>query len=352
MTRIAIMGAGAAGSYIGAFLTREGQDITFIDQWPEHVETMKRDGIRASGSQGDFTVPVKALHLTEAQSLFAREGEPFDIAFVAVKSYDTEWATHFIKRYLKPTGFVVSSQNCMNDELIASIVGWEREVPCVMSHIEVALWEPGHVTRGGEPGRDHGHDVFRVGETNGRVTPRVEHLVNMLSCIDGAKVTTNIWGERWAKLAQNSMGNPVGGISGLGSQGMAQDPRARMLRIHLARETVLVGKALNYNVEPVAGFDADTWARANEGDVFEEIDANLQARRGRVDWHSSMAQDVKKGRRSEIDYMNGYVVRKGQEVGVPTPASAAVVAAMREIDAGRLKPDPYNIDRVLEEAGL
>ena len=342
------MGAGAAGSQIGAFLTREGEDVTLIDQWPEHVEKMKDVGLRASGVQWDFTVPVKALHLTEVQSI----REPFDIAFIAVKSYDTEWATHFIVPHLKPTGYVVSSQNCMNDELIASIVGYEREVPCVMSHIEVALWEPGHVIRGGEIGRDHGHDVFRVGETNGRITPRVEHLVSMLSCIDGARATTNIWGERWAKLTQNAMGNPVGAVSGLGGQGMAQDPRARTIRIHLARETVLVGQALNYTVEPPGGFDAATWARANEGDVFEEIDAKLQSGGGRVDWHASMSQDVKKGRRSEIDHMNGYVVRKGQGVGVPTPVSAAIVAAMHEVDAGRLKPDPSNLDRVLADAGL
>ena len=343
MTRMAIMGAGAAACYIGAFLTREGEDITFIDQWPEHVETMRSKGLRASGSQGDFTVPVKAMHLTEVQGI----REPFDIAFVAVKSYDTEWATHFIKRYLKPSGYIVSSQNCMNDELIASIVGYHREVPCVMSHIKVALWEAGHVIRGGPVGRDHGHDVFRVGETNGRITPRVEYLVGLLNHIDGARATTNIWGERWAKLALNSMGNPVGGISGLGSQGMAQSPEARALRIHIGRETVQVGLALNYDVVPIMGFDARIWARANEGDVFEEIDSSLHPKPGGVDWYASMSQDVRKGRLSEIDHMNGYVVRKGKEVGVPTPYSAAIVDLMHEIDAGRLKPDPSLIDQVL-----
>ena len=348
MNRIAIMGAGAAGSYIGAFLTRTGEDVTLVDQWQEHVERMKRSGLRASGSQGDFTTPVKALHLTEAQGI----REPFDIVFLAVKSYDTEWATHFIARYLAPTGFVVSAQNCMNDELIASIVGYQREVPCVMPHIAVALWEPGHVLRGGEVGRDQGHDVFRVGETNGRTTPRVERLAEMLSVIDGSRASTNIWGERWAKLAQNSMGNPTGGISGLGSQAQALDPRARTLHIHLARETVLVGKALNYHVEPVIGFDSDTWTRANQGDVVEEIDARLQAGGDRADWRSSMSQDIKKGRRSEIDYMNGYVARKEAEAGVPTPVNDAIVGAMREVDAHRLAPDPANIGKVLAEAGL
>ena len=348
MTRIAFMGAGAAACYIGAFLTREGEDITFIDQWPEHVEKMRTEGLSASGSQGDFTVPVKALHLTEAQAI----REPFDVAFVAVKSYDTVWATHFIKGYLKPTGYIVSSQNCMNDEVIASIVGWHRELPCVMSRIEVALWEPAHVNRGGPVGRDHGHDVFRVGETNGRITPRVEYLVGLLDHIDGARATTNIWGERWAKLTQNSMGNPVGAISGLGAEDMAANPKARSLRIHIAKETVRVGLAHSYKIEKVAGFDAEVWTKADQGDVFEELDASLLPKPGQVNWHSSMAQDVKKGRLSEVDYMNGYVVKKGQEVGVDTPVSAAILDMMHEIDGHRAKQDPAHIDRVLKTAGL
>ena len=194
MERIAIFGAGAVGSYLGAFMTREGEDITLIDPWPAHVEAMKADGIKVTGSQGPFSVPVKALHLHEVQGV----KEPFDIVFIAVKSYDTLWAATFLEPYLKPEGFAVSSQNSINDEVIASVVGYSRTVGCVMSHIEVALWEPGHVTRGGEPGRDRGHDVFRVGELAGPITPRVERVVRLVSSIVGARATTILWGESWA----------------------------------------------------------------------------------------------------------------------------------------------------------
>ena len=197
--KIGIMGAGALGSYVGAFLSREGEDVTFIDMWPEHVEKMRTDGLHVTGSQGPFTVPpavggqpgVKAMHLTEAQGIT----EPFDFVFVSVKSYDTEWATHFIKRYVKDDGFFVSLQNCWNDVTVAAIVGEERTLGCIASHIEVALWEPGHVTRGGAVGRDHGHHVFRVGEYSERLSPRSEMVAGLLDCIDGAYPSNNLWGE-------------------------------------------------------------------------------------------------------------------------------------------------------------
>jgi 2-dehydropantoate 2-reductase len=148
------------------------------------------------------------------------------------------------------------------------------------------------------------------------------------------------------------MGNPVGAISGLGAEDMAANPKARALRIHIAKETTRVGLALNYGVEEVAGFDAEVWAKADQGDVYEELEASLLPKPGSVNWHSSMAQDVKKGRLSEIDHMNGYVVGKGREAGVDTPVSAAIVDMMHEIDAQRVGQDPANLDRVLKAAGL
>ena len=346
--RIAILGVGAVGSYLGAFLTREGHDVTLIDTWGEHVETMRTDGLRVSGTQGDFTVPVQALHLSDGQAV----RDPFDVAFISVKSYETEWAAHYVKGMVSATGVVVSAQNCMNDVLIASIVGVSRHVGLVLSAIGVALWEPGHVSRGGQPGRERGHDVFRVGELHGGITSRVEELAEILDCIDSSRVTSNIWGERWSKLTTNASTNPVGAMAGLGSGGMGELPAARLLQVHISKESVQVGLASGYDIEPVRGVEAEVWADADKGDVFEELDSRLRDGAGTSQWKASMGQDVTKGRHTEIDQMNGHIVRVGEELGVPTPVNSAVVAMVRSIDSGDTRPDPGNVQRVLDEAGL
>src|SRR3954469_21166867 len=113
--KIAIVGAGAVGGYARAPLVRGGEDVTFIDPWPEHVEHMRSHGLRVTHAMNvaEFSVPVRALHITDARQL-AREA-PVDIAFVCMKSYDTAWATMLIRQYLAPDGFVVSLQNCMNE---------------------------------------------------------------------------------------------------------------------------------------------------------------------------------------------------------------------------------------------
>ena len=344
--RIAVIGAGAVGSYIGAFIGREGHDITLIDMWGPHVDRINEHGMRVSGPQGDHVVPLRAVHLADAHQI----KEPFDVIFLSVKSYDTEWATHFAKRFLATDGVLVSAQNCMNDQLIASIVGYHREIPCVVSGFAVALWEPGFVTRRHEAAGDH--KVFRVGELHGRVTPRVEELARLLACVDGAYATSNIWGERWAKLTLNAASNPTQAMASGGSTDLGQDPRARQVYIQSAKETVRVGQALNYDVGPVNGIAADVWARADDGDAFEEVDAKLQPRPNRQNWMSSMSQDVRKGRKTEIEQMNGYIVEKGREAGIPTPVNAAIVKVVKDIEAGRLSADPSNVERVLSMAGL
>ena len=221
--RIAIVGTGAVGGYVGAHLVKGGHDVTFIDMWPENVEAMRTKGLRVKHLKDvpEFTVKVRALHITDVQGLINEA--PIDIAFVCVKSYDTAWATMMIKQYLAPDGYVVSLQNCINEPVVASVVGEDRTLGSIASSITVELTGPGEVFRAAGKSGD-GHTVFRVGQPNGKITERVKQVRDLVALSDSAKVTDNLMGERWTKLVINGMGN---GMSASHRHEVAQLDRQR-----------------------------------------------------------------------------------------------------------------------------
>jgi 2-dehydropantoate 2-reductase len=346
--RIAVVGAGALGGYVGGTLAHLGHDVTLIDPWPEHVETIRARGLELDGMTPEerFTVKkAKTLHLTEVQSLAKT---PIDVAMVSVKSYDTLWATELIKPYLSEQGFVLSLQNCMNEEAIASVVGWGRTVGAVASNISVDLFEPGRIRRTVEKGGDK-HTVFRVGEPHGRITARAEELADWFRKIDSAKATTNLWGERWSKLVQNAMGNPVTAATGMTSGDCLRDDTIRRFQIRLAGEAIKVGQALGYQLEKMRGVDPQLYVRALEDDreAIAQIEAVIVPKAGAnpraAIQRPSMAQDILKGRRTEIDAMNGFIARKGAEVGVPAPSHAKIAAIVTRIERGEIKPSPAHL---------
>src|SRR5215471_2994496 len=233
--RIAFVGAGAIGGYIGANLTALGHDVTLIDPWPAHVEAMRAEGMHLYGmtEPENRIIRVNAMHITDAQQLAKQR--PIDIAFIAVKSYDTVWATRLIRQYLAPGGFVVSSQNCINEERIAGVAGWGRTVGCVVGGgVGVELFEPGHVRR--TMTKNPNVVSFHVGEPHGRITRRIEELAEMLDGIDTAHATDNLWGERWTKLCVNGMRNGVSAATGLG--GNARQSRCDPAHLYPVRGRV------------------------------------------------------------------------------------------------------------------
>ena len=174
----------------------------------------------------------------------------------------------------------------------------------------------------------------------------------MLSVIDGARATDNLWGERWAKLSQNAMSNPLQALSGLGSLEIASSEVGRTLMIRLAAESARVGLALQHRVPAFGGAPAERWADADRRDTWDALDRMLTpaTATGR-NWRASMAQDVAKGRRTEIDEMNGHVVAEGRRLGIATPVSAAIADVVREIDAGARSQSPQNLELALRRTG-
>ncbi|MGK7861240.1 ketopantoate reductase family protein [Falsiroseomonas sp. E2-1-a4] len=345
--RIAIIGAGAVGCYAGAYMVQAGEDVTFVDWWPENVEAIRGAGLRISHLKDvpEFTVQGRALHLTELQSI-SRE-KPFDIAFICVKSYDTTWATQMVAQYLSPNGYCVSLQNCMNEATIAGIVGWGRTLGAVASSITVELCAPGHVKRASGKG-GAAHTVYRVGEVHGRITERAKEVARLTALSDSTLVTPNLWGERWTKLVANVMQNGMSAATGLISREILLDDRLRHFTARLGSEAIRTGQALGYALEEVLHIDPEIIARAGEGDAAALADYDqhrlAEARKPGGGAHRpSMGQDMMKGRRTEIEAMNGYIVRQAEPLGLATPANAALTALVQRVERGEIAADPRHI---------
>jgi 2-dehydropantoate 2-reductase len=251
-----------------------------------------------------------------------------------------------IRQYLAPDGYVVSLQNCMNEETIAGIVGWGKTLGCIASSITVNLPEPGHIHRGAAK---HGaaHTVFRAGEVHGRITPRAEEICRLVAYSDSAKVTNNLWGERWSKLVANAMANGLSACTGLGGGDMLKSDPIRRFSTRLGSEAIRVGQAHGYQLEEVLHLEPETIARAGEGDTAAEKICDEQrfkdSGRTAAGQKPSMGQDMQKGRRTEIEFLNGLIVREGEKVGINARANAVLVDIVKRVEKGELKADPKHI---------
>jgi 2-dehydropantoate 2-reductase len=341
---IAFVGAGAVGGFVGGLMAEAGHDVTLVDPWPEHVERIRGDGLTITGTHGEHRVASAALHVGEVQSL---RRHPVDVAVITVKLYDTRWATELIAPYLAAGGFVVTMQNGLIEEQVARIVGWPRVLGCVVSRVQVQLLAPGLVRRSNPPGGD-AYTSFRVGEVHGRRTERAQAVADLLASVDSAKVTTNLWGERWSKLVANTMTSPVSAVSGLEFKPMYENRAARRLVIGLAAEAIRVGRSLGFELEPVFGIDSDVYVRADEGEAraVASLEAAMRA------WQatsldggvSGIAQDLAKGRRTELEYLSGEVLRRAAQARIATPTHVAIIEMIERIERGVLTPGIRNLE--------
>jgi 2-dehydropantoate 2-reductase len=323
--KIAVLGCGAIGSSVSADLTKAGYDITVIDQWPAQVEAVRGNGIHIRMKDGDVRVKLNALHLCE----LASANLEFDIVLLAVKSYDHRWLAEFIRPYLKADGVLVGVMNGMNDDSIASIVGRERAVGCVVE-LSAEIFTPGLVKRN----TTHQGTWFSVGELDGYYTPRVKEIAAIMGHVGRCDVTSNITGAKWTKLIVNAMTMGPHGLLGLTNGEAAHLPGMAEIAVKLGRESLAVGTALGYRIEPIFGLRADEFAGSSDENLVTARDTLMKHVGG--DSRTAPIHDHIKGRRSEMDYITGVATRKGRELGIPTPFNDAVLEIDRKINCNEI----------------
>jgi 2-dehydropantoate 2-reductase len=284
--QVAVIGAGAVGCYYGGLLLRAGHDVTFIGR-PAHVDAINAHGLLLDTQFFRGYLPAKAA--TDAASLASP-----DLVLFCVKSADTEEAGRSLAGCLRPETSVLSLQNGVdNPQRLRKLTGYPV-IPAVV-YVGSEMAGPGHV-------RHHGGGDLVIG-----AAPASEVLAQTL---DAAGIRTTIADDievtQWSKLVTNCAFNALSAVAGISYGPMLEVEGTRDVVASAVREAVMVARASGVSMPE---------------DILEQI---LKIPAAMPNQMSSTAQDVARGKPSEIDFLNGYVVRKGAELGVPTPTNHAL----------------------------
>ncbi len=338
--RIAVLGAGANGASIGADLTRAGLDPLLIEQWPEHVQAMRRHGVRIEMPGETLNQPVRVINLCEVATL----REQFDIVLLVNKAYDTRWSCHLIAPYLKPDGLLVGVQNGMTVDAIAEVVGPQRTMGCVIE-ISSMMFDPGVVQRHSGPARSW----FAVGGIDPATRGREEEVAQLLRHSGAVEVVDDIRSAKWMKLVSNATTLVTTAILGVPMAEAEMLPGMRQLMVRSGQEALDTGIALGHSILPIFGLTAADLGKTDR--LVESLLDTLLEGFVLPDTRTTVLQDWMKGRHSEVDDLNGLVAREGRSRGVATPVNDAVVEIARRIERGKLSPEPRNLALLKELAG-
>jgi 2-dehydropantoate 2-reductase len=335
--KIAVLGTGANGSCIAANMIEAGGDVTLIDQWPEHVEAMRRDGLRIAMADGspEQRVAVRAHHLCDVATFT----EPFDVVLLAMKAYDTRWACELIKPHLAPDGLLIGMQNGMVAEVIADVVGEDRTLGCVVE-LSSEMFTPGLVRRNTPSARTW----IGLGALAGGPEARLAEIQALLSPVGKVEIKADILAAKWMKLVVNAMCLGPFAMVGMTLLDAVKLPGMRDLIVEVGEEAMRLGHDLGHGIEPIFGLSEAELAGSNRPaeKLFETLAAHVGPGRGR----NTVLQDLLKGRLSEVGMINGLVIEQSERRGYAAPANARVVEVVRQIERGALKPDPANLAKV------
>jgi 2-dehydropantoate 2-reductase len=336
--RIVIVGAGAIGGSLGAYLIRAGQDVLLVDSVANHVKAISGPGLRIEG-QEEFTVVGEAV--TPDGLAAALSGEAPEVVVLAVKAQHTEEALRPVLPLLSPASTVLSMQNGLNPHAVAALAGGDRTLAACINSMAADYLEPGRILFGG-PG------TIRIGELDGRITPRVERLAALLrkAYVANTQATANVWGHLWGKeaygawlFATATSGDPVADV--------LDAPENQTMLANLAAEVIAVAEAEGVRPEVVDGFVPDElrFGALRQGEGVRRCLSEMAALNRRSHKpRSGIWRDLAvRRRRTEVDAQLGIVVELGSRNRIAVPLVARLIEIIHAIERGERAMGPGNL---------
>lgn len=302
--KFCFLGAGALGSAIGGTLARNGKEVYLVDQWQEHVDRINQDGLIFVEDENEIRIPIKAV--TDPSTLGT-----MDVIVVLVKSFATEAAIKQASPLIGPETVVVSLQNGLgNEEIIEKQVGSEKIIGG-KAYVGGVLKAPGKIIPG-----VFGKEIC-IGEMTGETTERIKKIAQEFN--DGGiitKISDNIKGMIWDKLLINVATGALAGITGLGYGDLYKIKEIEETAFAAIEEGIAVAKASNISLSTEK--PKQIWEKAAVGLPYE--------------FKTSILQSLEKKQRSEVDFINGAVVRWGKKLNIETPVNHALTACVKGIE--------------------
>ncbi len=329
-----IWGTGAIGGTIGAYLARAGVDVLLVDTDAGHVAAMQANGLVIEGPIEAFTVPVRAVTPDQVLGQFGR-------ILLSVKAHHTDAATRALQPHLAPGGYVASFQNGLNELVIGDIIGAENVVGAFVNFGADYL-APGRILYGGR-------GACVIGEVDGRVTPRVTALRDLLTTFEpGAVATGDIMGYLWGKLGYGALLFATA-LTDDSIADVLDDKTYRQVLTATAREAIAVALARGVTPRGFNGFDPAAFAPdGGDAAVAASMDAMVAFNRRSAKSHSGIWRDLAvRKRRTEVDAQLGPIVTQGQQAGIQTPVMRKLIELIHGIENGR----PLASENLAELAG-
>lgn len=332
--KTAIYGAGSLGTVLGAYLTKGGVDVELVNRNKAHVEALRANGAHITGTV-DFTVPVRAVFPDEMT-------EGYDIIFLMTKQLNNPEVVAFLKPRLSSEGVIVTLQNGIPEPGIAEIIGPDRTIGCTVEW-GATMGAPGTSELTSDPAALS----FHMGGMPGVPQAMLDMVREVLEKMCPVSYEHNLLGARWSKLLINSTYSGLGTVIGGTFGDVCTNPAAREMAVRCMKECIDVGRASGAVFAPVQGKDITKlfYYRTGLKKAFAKflIPFAMKKHYGIV---PSMLQDLRKGKKCEIDAINGVVCDFGRKYGVPTPVNDRIVEIVKAEQDGTLPPGPENIGRL------
>ncbi len=327
---IAVIGAGAIGGITAAYIAQAGYEVQLVCKHADKAERFTREGIRLTGIRGEHYVKLKAV-----ADIAQLSGKP-DIVLIVTKAYDMPDAARRVLPFLNEDSFVVSMQNGICVEALAEVVGANRAVGCVVG------WGSTMLGDGTLNMTSEGDFVIGSLESGIDLLP----LQEVLNSVVPTRVSDHIIAELYSKMIVNACITSLGVLSGLYLGQIMKKRAARDIFISIIREAVSVANAMKLTIEPYGG-KLDYYALIRGGSAMDSLRRHLTIRVIGFKYRrlkSSSLQSIKRGRPTEVDYFNGYIAKKGTELGIATPVNTRITQMIKEIEAGKRTIDPNNFE--------